>query len=398
MNTRRDFLKKTAFASTSLLVPEFLQAYPNKGLLGSRAGKTLVVVQWSGGNDGLNTVVPYRNDIYYRNRPTLGKKPKEVLRLNDELGFNPVMGGLREIYEEGYMSIINSVGYPNPDRSHFRSMDIWQTASGSNEYLSTGWVGRYLDHACNGCAPYNALEMDDTLSLALKGEQKNGFAANNLPQLKRTAKNVFLEAAAKNHEHHNHEEDVAYLYKTLIDTQASADYLFEKAKTHRSRVQYPKTPLGKDLKQVSELITADTDTKIYYVNMSGFDTHANQKNQQERLLKQYSDAMKAFVKDLKQNKLLDDVLILTFSEFGRRVKQNGSNGTDHGTANNVFLIGGNLKRPGIYNPAPDLNNLDNGDLIYEIDFRQIYATLLEKGLNMNAEKVLGERFGGLDFI
>ena len=395
---RRNFLKNTGLASTSLYIPQFLNAFQSPFANKSRAGKILVVLQLSGGNDGLNTIVPYRNDVYYQNRPTLGIQKSEVLSISDELGLNPAMEAFRSLYDEGLVSIINSVGYPNPDRSHFRSMDIWHTASDSSEYLSSGWIGRYLDNQCVGCAnPLHAIEVDDTLSLALKGGKYSGFAVSNPRKLKRQADNRFLKAIANNG-NHEAEENVAYLYKTLIDTQSSADYLFEKSKVHQSKIIYPNNAFAKDLKQIAELITADSDTQIYYAGMTGFDTHANQKNAQARLLKNYSESVAAFVKDLKSNNLLEDVLILTFSEFGRRVKQNGSNGTDHGTANNVFLMGGNLRKAGFYNVAPDLLNLDKGDLIYDIDFRAIYATVLEDWLEVEAAPILGRTFRGLQLI
>ena len=395
---RRDFFKTSALVSTSFMVPSFLNAYSGKPLLNSRSGKVLVVVQFSGGNDGLNTVVPYRNDIYYQNRPSLAIDKTEVLKVHDELGFNPKMSGLQSLYDKGLLCIINSVGYPNPDRSHFRSMDIWHTGSDSDQYLSSGWLGRYLDSNCMDCqSPYHALEVDDHLSLALKGDHRNGFAMSNPEQLKRTTSNRFLKALTQ-YDHGHEEDNVAYLYKTMIDTQSSANYLYEQSKVYRSKMEYPKTAFGRDLKQISELITADTDTKIYYVSLTGFDTHANQKGQQERLLQQYADGMQAFVKDLRQNNLLDDTLIMTFSEFGRRVKQNGSRGTDHGTANNLFLIGGNLQQPGFFNNAPDLQNLDNGDLIYQIDFRRVYDMILENWLEANPADILPGAFEKLRII
>lgn len=385
-------------ASTSIFVPAFLKAYQPERLFNSRSGKILVIVQLSGGNDGLNTVIPYRNDIYYQQRPTLAIPKNEVLQVSDQLGLNPVLSPLQSLYDEGLLSIVNNVGYPNPDRSHFRSMDIWHTASESDEYLSTGWLGRYLDSSCQGCqAAHHALEVDDELSLALKGQQKKGFAMSNPEQLKRQTNNPLLKHLA-GQDHHDNEENVAYLYKILADTYSSADYLSEKAKTYRSQVSYPVSAFGKRLKQVAELISADTDTRIYYVSLSGFDTHVNQKNQQERLLKQYAEGMKAFVKDLKQNKLLDDTLIMTFSEFGRRVKQNASRGTDHGTANNLFLMGGKLKKPGFYNEGPDLSTLDKGDLVYKVDFRDVYATILDNWLEGSSQQILNKSFRGLNFI
>ena len=391
-------MQKSAIASTSILVPAFLKAYQPEQLYNSRSGKILVIVQLSGGNDGLNTVVPFQNDIYYQQRPTLAIGKSEVIQLSDQLGLNPVLSPLQSLYDDGLLSIINNVGYPNPDRSHFRSMDIWHTASESDEYLSTGWLGRYLDSSCQGChAAHHALEVDDELSLALKGQSKKGFAMSNPDQLKRQTNNQLLKHLAQQPSH-GHEENVAYLYKILADTYSSADYLSEKAKTYRSKNSYPGTAFGKRLKQVAELISADTDTRIYYVSLSGFDTHVNQKNQQERLLKQYAEGMKAFVQDLKQNRLLDDTLIMTFSEFGRRVKQNASRGTDHGTANNLFLIGGKLQRPGFYNEGPDLSSLDKGDLIYKVDFRDVYATILDKWLKGNSQQILNKNFQGLQLI
>jgi uncharacterized protein (DUF1501 family) len=381
-----------------MLVPNFLQAFSTTQTPASRSGKILIVVQLSGGNDGLNTVVPYDNDIYYRSRPRLGIPKQEVLKLNGDQGLNLAMQSLKDLYDEGLLSIVNSVGYPNPDRSHFRSMDIWHTASDSDQYLQTGWLGRYLDHACHHCQqPYHALEIDDSLSLAMKGAERNGFAMSNPQQLNRTANNRFLKAVAQHSHDHDHEE-VAYLYKTMIDSQSSAQYLFEQSKVYQSKENYPNTPFGRDLKQIAELITADTATQVYYVSLTGFDTHANQQNIQNRLLQQYADGMKALVKDLKRNDLLKDTLIMTFSEFGRRVQQNASNGTDHGTANNLFLIGEQLQKPGFFNAAPDLSKLDNGDLIYQVDFRNIYATILDRWLDSNAPKVLRKNFDRLNLV
>ena len=397
---RRDFLKTSALASTSLLAPSFLPAAFGGQASGSRSGKILVVIQLSGGNDGLNTIIPFRNDIYYRSRPALAIPASEVLRVGDELGFNPALQALQPLYGDGLLSIVNSVGYPNPDRSHFRSMDIWHTASDSDQYLSAGWLGRYLDSECTGCArPYHALELDDSLSLALKGRERNGFAMSDAGQLKRTTDNRFLQAVGKVADEHEHESQAAYLYKVMVDTQSSADYLFQQSKVHQSKAPYPLTSFGQDLKKVAELITADTATRVYYVNLTGFDTHANQKNRQARLLKQLAEGLQAFVADLKQNGLLDDTLILAFSEFGRRVSQNASNGTDHGTANNVFLLGGKLKKPGFFNQAPDLQDLDEGDLKYQVDFRSLYSAILENWLEVEApEKILGGKFGLLGVV
>jgi uncharacterized protein (DUF1501 family) len=392
---RRDFLQRSVFTTAgSLMIPQFLKAYENQ-LMGQKpfTDKTLVIVQLSGGNDGLNTVVPYRNDIYYRERPSISIKRENVLQLNDEIGLNPALEKLKGLYDKGLVSIINNVGYPNPDRSHFRSMDIWQTGSGSDQYLSTGWVGRYLDAQCTtkNCLPHQALEIDDTLSLVMKGTKVNGLSLQNPEKLYKQTQSAFVKNIANTSPADDH-DSVAYLYKTLAETVSSAEYVHNKAKVSKSRMMYPTTELGKSFKTIAELITSGVSTSVYYLSLSGFDTHIRQNDQQDRLLRQYSEAISTFVNDLQANSRLDDVMILTFSEFGRRVKQNASNGTDHGTANNVFLIGGPKRTRPILNEAPDLTDLDNGDLKYKLDFRQIYATLLEDWLKTDSNQILSHDF------
>lgn len=393
---RREFLRNTTFTTAgSLLVPQFLKAYETQYTAPHTLNeKVVVIIQLSGGNDGLNTVVPFRNDIYYRERPSIAIKPTSVLRLNDEIGLNPALEPIKALYDKGLVSVINNVGYPNPDRSHFRSMDIWQTASGANDYLNTGWIGRYLDAQCtskNNAAPHQALEIDDTLSLALKGKNVNGLALQNPEKLFTQTQNGFVKANAKIAPADEH-DNVAYLYKTLAETVSSAEYVYNKAQVHKSSKLYPTTELGKSLKTIAELITSGVNTRVYYVSLSGFDTHIRQNDQQDRLLRQYAEAVGVFVDDLKSNNRLDDVMIMTFSEFGRRVKQNASNGTDHGTANNVFVIGGPHRTKPVLSEAPDLTDLDNGDLKYKIDFRQIYATLLDDWLKADSRLVLGQAF------
>jgi uncharacterized protein (DUF1501 family) len=400
MTSRRSFIKKSAFATVgSMMIPNFLKAYETQHFNKSQInGKVLVVIQLSGGNDGLNTVVPYRNDIYYKSRPSIAISSEKVLKLNDDLGLNPAMESLRGLYDQGLLSVINNVGYPNPDRSHFRSMDIWQTASDSTEYLNTGWIGRYLDANCAGnCVPYRALEIDDTLSLSMKGEKVKALAVQDPEKLYRQVSGKLMNKVAQNTAVNEH-DNVAYLYKTLAETASSAEFLHSKSKVYRSDAQYPQGELGQRLKTISELIVSEMPTSVYYVSISGFDTHFNQVNQQERLLKNYADSVNVFVNDLKKNNKLKDVAIMTFSEFGRRVKQNASGGTDHGTANNVFLIGENLKRPKVLNEAPNLTDLDEGDLRFSVDFRQIYASLLQDWLKTNDKTILGKNFESLNLL
>ena len=401
---RRSFLKMSSLATASLFIPRILQATARSGDHATVSGnKVLVVLQWSGGNDGLNTVIPVRNDIYYRSRPTLGLNREKTLLLTDEAGLHPQLTFFKSLYDEGNLGILNSVGYPSPDRSHFRSMDIWQSASQSDEVWQTGWLGRYLDDRCKDCElPVQALEIDDTLSLALKGRIQKAIALKDPKQLYNNSHREYLKNISKVHQYgaHDleHERPVDYLYKTMAGTLSSADYLFEKSKAKTTNAIYPATELGKSLKTIASLILADSNTQVYYVSVGSFDTHANQEAQQAKLFKQIDEAVAAFSKDMKDNNRFDDVLLFTFSEFGRRVAQNASNGTDHGTANNMFFIGGGLKQQGLINALPDLEELQDGDLKYQVDFKSVYATLLKNWLGADDKTILGRQMPYLDFI
>ncbi|CAI8201002.1 MAG: Uncharacterised protein [Formosa sp. Hel1_33_131] len=384
-------------ASSAVLVPSFMKAFENLDptLLGY---KKLVVIQLSGGNDGLNTIIPYRNDLYFSNRPGISIPKNKLIDIDGELGLNENLAPLKSLYDKGYVSIINNVGYPNPSRSHFRSTDIWHTASSAGAYLDSGWMGRYIDQY--GKKPYSGIEVDDSLSLILKGTTINGVATKDAKKMFNNAKTPFFSKVLETQtEVHLSEHNLGYLYKTMVGAKSSAKYIYETSKTTTSTQSYPNNPFAKQLKTTAEFINSKLDTKVYYVSMGGFDTHANQANRHARLLKTYSEAMEVFVKDLEASDSFKDTLILTFSEFGRRVQQNAAGGTDHGAANNLFVIGKNLKKPGIYNDSPDLSNLDkNGDLHYTIDFRSVYATLLDQWLDASHSKVLGNSFNTLNFI
>ncbi|MFT7051937.1 MAG: hypothetical protein ACJAZK_002558 [Psychroserpens sp.] len=394
---RRNFLRQSTLASSLLFVPNFVKAFEQvaKASLGY---KKLVIVQLSGGNDGLNTIVPFTNDIYYKNRPGISIPKNDLIKVTDDLGFNKSLAPLKNLYDQGYLSIINNVGYPNPNRSHFRSTDIWQTASSANEYLDTGWVGRYIDRY--GKMPYSGIEIDDSLSLIMKGETMNGIATKN-PRIlfNNTQTPYFKKVLSHQSDQHLSEHNLGYLYKTMIEAKSSVKYIYETSKTYKSKQEYPNNAFGKQLKTTAEFINSNIQSKVYYVSMGGFDTHANQADRQKRLLSTYSESMEVFVNELKQNDTFKDTLILTFSEFGRRVQQNAAGGTDHGAANNVFIIGENLKSKGFYNELPDLANLDaNGDIIHTVDFRSVYATILEKWLQVDDEVILNKSFSKLDFI
>lgn len=393
---RRDFIKTSALASTAAFIPNFLQGIDL--MSGIDAGfKRLVIIQLSGGNDGLNTVVPFNNDIYYEMRPKLSISKGKVLQLNDELGLHPAMTGIRSLFDDGKLSIVNNVGYPNPDRSHFRSLDIWHSASNSDEFLTTGWLGRYMDSNCT--QPHEIIEVNDTLSLAVKGELMKGLGMQDAKRLYETANEPFFKDIIANSDKELLDEDnLGYLYKTMIETYASVDYVYETTKVRNSTAEYP-GQLGQQLKTIAQFINSGLSTRVYYATLGGFDTHVGQENTHENLLRNYSDSVEAFVKDLRDHDTFQDTLILTFSEFGRRVKENASQGTDHGTANNLFIIGDDLKTPGFYNEVPDLSTLDdNGDIQYSVDFRRVYADALTSWMDVDADDVLGRSFDPLGIV
>ncbi len=392
---RRKFIQLSSLASASVMVPQFLRAFERQPAP-LASNKILIVVQLTGGNDGLNTVIPYRNDVYYSSRPLLGIKREDALSLTDEVGVHPALKNIKGLYDEGHVSIINGVGYPEPNRSHFRSMDIWHSASSSKTVLTTGWLGRYLDVVPQHTNPM-AIEVDDTLSLAMKGNDKSGIAVNDIKQFHKAAANSYIKKIASHADEHE-EKLTSYLYKTLAQTTSSAKYIFEQSTIYKGTQSYPDTPIGKRMKTIGSLVCSRAQTKVYYVSHGSFDTHVGQKDRQERLLTQLDDALSSLTAELKANGLFNDVLIVTFSEFGRRVAQNGSNGTDHGTASNMFVIGGGLKKAGLYNSIPSLTDLDEGDLKYTTDFRDIYATLLDKWLETDPKSVLGKNFKRMDFI
>ncbi len=395
---RKEFIQIGSLATATMLLPKFLKAFEGQQMV-PLGNKVVVILQLSGGNDGLNTVIPVRNDIYYKARPRLGITKDKSLLLTDEVGLHPALTAFKELYDDGSLAILNNVGYPNPDRSHFRSMDIWHSASQSNEYWNNGWLGRYLDAQCKGCdKPTQAIELDDVLSLALKGENIKGIAVKDPRRLYGSANEKFFKEVSKNYKPEAGEQTADYLYKTMAETLSSADYIFKQSRLHPTNAEYPKTELGNSLKTIASLIYSEINTKVYYVSLGSFDTHINQEGQQQRLFKEMNDAVQSFTKDLKQNNRFNDVLLFTFSEFGRRVSQNASNGTDHGTANNMFLLSGALKQKGLINPLPNLADLDEGDLKYNVDFKNVYATVLNKWLAADDKAILGKKYEMLNFI
>lgn len=396
---RRSFLKRTSLASASILIPGFL----NKvfaGRIRGFNGNRLIVIQLAGGNDGLNCVIPFRNDAYYASRPDISVYGSNLINISDNAALNLQLKGLADLHDEGGLGIFNSVGYPNPNRSHFRSTDIWQTASGSDEYLPSGWIGRVLDSNCNNTClkPFAAVEINDYLSLALKGNNRKGIAFRNISSLRSSVNSSGIREMADESNLPASNAGLEYLRKTLTETVQSVDYLSGHLSTNFSGSTYPDHEFGKQLKLIAGLIAGGCESLVYYVSLPGFDTHAIQKGIQNRLLKIYGDSIRAFCKDLKSLGEFDNTLMLSFSEFGRRVAQNGSKGTDHGAANVVFLAGGGLRKKGIINGLPDLENLEDGDIRFTVDFRSIYATLIEKWLAIPSWGIIAPQQPILDFI
>ncbi|MCB9224362.1 MAG: DUF1501 domain-containing protein [Crocinitomicaceae bacterium] len=389
---RRDFLKKTGIITAgTILVPSFLRAnmFSNKLLIGK---KRLVVIQLSGGNDGLNTMVPFGMDEYYKNRSAIGLAQEELLKVGDLFGFHPKLKGLHDLHQKGMLAIINSVGYPNPNRSHFRSMDIWHTASDSNEYLTTGWLGRYLDANCNNA--YEGIELGGQLSLAMKGMETSGIAMTNPKAFYDTIHSDFFNELG---DPVTENGELNYLYKVFNDTKNSAKYIFDQYSLKPNPTIYAPGQLGQQLKQIATLIKSDIQTPVFYTQLGGFDTHINQKFAQDRLFTQLNGGVTSFIEDLEKDDLLKDTTIMIFSEFGRRLEQNASRGTDHGAANVMFIIDKDLNSTAInqYNQL-DLQDLENGDPKFKVDFRSVYQEVLTSTLDVDANKVLGKKFDGLN--
>ena len=394
--SRRSFIKNSSLVTSgALLLPQFLKG--SADAFGKSNGhKRLIIIQLGGGNDGLNNIIPFRDDLYYQNRPKIGLKADQLLPTDSDFAFHHKLKGLRDLYDQGYLTIINSVGYPNPNRSHFRSMDIWHSASNSDEYLSTGWIGRYLDANCE--KPHLAIESDDMLSLAMKGERLNGLAIRDINKFMRSLRDPELRRIVREEKRKDQDDNKVFLYKTMGDTYSSSEYLNTVNRSKKRTKEYPNSAFGRQLKSISQLILGGSETKVYYTSLGGFDTHFAQLARQERLLADLSNGVSTLVADLKSNGEWEHTAIMCFSEFGRRVKENASLGTDHGTANVVYLISPKLNKAGLYNVLPDLSILDAGDLKYQVDFRSIYADLLRDWLGANPQNILKGSYDKLNLF
>ncbi len=415
MMTRKEFLRKgltivAAGATAPMFLTRTALALNNpwdQSLTASAAGRgdgpVLVVVQLGGGNDGLNTVVPYAHDEYYQARPRLAVPRESVLRVTDEVGFHPGLAPLKALYDDGRLAVVQGAGYPNPNRSHFRSMEIWHTADPDGTGPRTGWLGRLFDSECPSCGPTAGIAMlGAEMPLAMQGTSGRGvvlsnpeaFAFHPIPGAGAAEAEAFRRLMQPVP---GEEPVVDFLTHTAMDALLAADEIRGVAGHLADSAGYPRDPFGLRLRLVSELISAGVPTRVYYVGLGGFDTHAAQAGRHDRLMEQLGAGLDAFVKDLTQKGLMDRVLIMSFSEFGRRVAENASDGTDHGAAAPMFLIGGQVA-PGIHGPHPSLTDLDQGDLRYGVDFRSVYATVLEQWLGIGSQAILGGRFPGVGVI
>jgi len=404
LHSRRDFVRRgLGFAAASLTIPTWL----DRSVLGANSAaandRILVVLQLSGGNDGINTVIPYASDDYHRARPALRFAPDRVLKINGNIGLHPGLAPLKSLYDDGHAAIIQGVGYPNPNRSHFRSMEIWHTCSDSDKFEKHGWIGRYFDNECKGSdTPANGVAFGSETPQAFMNRTGRGITFSSPEAFRfqpdtRNAKVADAELAAWRALNSVAPEKADFLTRTAMNAQLTSDRVREIASVYKPKATYPQTPLATDLRHIAGMIAGNLGCRIYYAQIGGFDTHTGQLDRHARLMESVAGGVSAFFNDLKAQGLADRVLMLSFSEFGRRVTENASAGTDHGVAGPMFVVGNGVK-PGLYGTYPSLTDLDQGDIKASTDFRQVYATVLERWLGANAEPILGRKFEQLAFI
>ncbi len=399
-STRREFLGQGIATASLLATGATLPAlWPQAAEAGGPGGdgRILVVVQLSGGNDGLNTLVPFRDDDYHAARPSLRIAADRVLRLDDDLGLHPEMVPFKRLYDDGLLSMVSNVGYPGPDRSHFRSMDIWHTASLVPEDARDGWLGRAIDAHAKASGSPLALHFDGgPLPLALRSGRQIVPSIQSVEAFKLHGKaDTIARAIAAPRD--GASEDLLFAQQTAIASCANARQIQRISDRASGSATYPGHGLARRLKQIALLIRAEFGPRIYYTSLPGFDTHARQSLAHGPLLRELSASVAAFFGDLKESGLADRVLLVAFSEFGRRVKENGSRGTDHGVAGPMFLAGPACK-PGMVGGRPDLTDLDDGDIRHRVDFRAVYAAILERWLRIDHAPILGGSFKPVDVL
>jgi uncharacterized protein (DUF1501 family) len=391
----------TVVANMDHVMARALAAAPLPGLPGSD-GRVLLLINLQGGNDGLNCIVPHGDPMYYQLRPTLAVAQRDVLAIDANIGFNPQMRALKAMYDKGNIAIVQSVGYPNPDHSHFRSTEIWQTAA-PDKYEHTGWLGRYLDEAnlpkdnlFNGVAVAEVLpevlvaNIVDVPSIA----SLNGYGL--LSDRNAVAKRTYAQLVADNRFPFQ-SPYLAHVAEIEDHAQRGSEELPKLVAGYKTDAAYPATPLGRSLALAAQIAGSNLGTKVLYVQHGSFDTHVSQQATQDRLLGELSDAIGAFYQDLAAHGNDNRVLTLTFSEFGRRIAENGSRGTDHGEASPLFMIGGGVKG-GVYGTGPNLSDTNMGNVRFTTDFRSVYATVLERWLGRPSQSILSGSFGQLPVI
>jgi uncharacterized protein (DUF1501 family) len=403
--TRRSFLKTSSLVALGASVPGFVSRTAAQAPIASRPGARdtiLVVVQLTGGNDGLNTVIPFRDEAYRRLRPTLAQPANQVRRLNDNVGLHPSMNGLADLLQDQSLCVVQGVGYPNPNQSHFVSMDIWQSAR-TAEPRNEGWIGRAL-RGVPGAASFHLTGSNEPAPLALAG------APVRVPSIASLA-DFQLRVAPANHRDGQQQRTIIeqaaqpagqgnlldFVQRTSVNTYASSRRLQEIGRSYTPRVPYPPSALANHLRLAAQLIDGGLGARLFYVSLDGFDTHASQAQAHGNLLREVSDAMTAFYRDLSARGHRDRILMMTFSEFGRRARENGSHGTDHGAAAPMLLVGGRV-RPGVVGAHPSLTDLEAGNLRFHTDFRQVYAAILDHWLGVPSRQVLGQEFRPLDLF
>jgi len=375
---RRNFFKLTGTCTGGLLMlPDFLYSYAMQHNL-TPGDECVVFVQLNGGNDGLNTYIPYQDELYYKYRPNIALSKNDVIAGNNGMAFHPALKGLAQIQQKGDLTVIQNVGYPEPNRSHFRSQEIWQTGSGSAQYLTEGWLGRFLDLQCKNHNPTAGINFDPIDSLALKGNEPNSLTVNDPAKLKSN-----IESQSNVLSKNPQLDFVRKIANSVTEGASVMNAAIKKAAP--SDVVYPATSLAKKMEWMAQLIKGGLNSKVYYTSLSGFDTHDRQLGAHNKKLAEAGDAVYAFYSDLKAAKKMDEVTVVIFSEFGRRVQDNG-HGTDHGTAAPMFIIGGKNKGS-VIGSNPDLVNLDGGDLIHQTDFRSVYAALLQNKFAFNPSQI-----------
>ena len=408
--TRREFLglssKGIGLLAFSQYAPQFLVQSTLAATPAPEQDRSiLVIVQLAGGNDGLNTLIPFEDAEYYRLRPTIGITKDKVLATGDTTGLHPAMTGLHRLYGEGKLAIVQNVGYPNPNRSHFRSTEIWETASASDEFAASGWVGRFLDNACAGMPT----DSHDPLAVHITNGVPQSFQGNKphptfglVPgsgsrrdneETRRLLETILSKAPAPA----DGNDTAGFLKQTFMDTLVTEKKVQRVLSEYRPGSPYPGSPFAASLRNVAALISARMPTRVYFVTLGGFDTHTNQLGQHANLMTQLSDGLAAFQKDLEHKKLHDQVTTMTFSEFGRRPNENQSRGTDHGTAAPLFVLGAKVKG-GLHGTAPSLQLQKNQDLQFSTDFRNVYATVLDRWLACPSGAILKGKFEPVGFI